>query len=301
MEDVEEKPHICSTCYLVFESKDLFAGHSLLCCSSKPEKGEIFGTVPWQAHEIQQYPEVKNEETTQCSDDISNTKTVISQSDIKIEKGIVCEDVGESKESREKYRELCETKESISFAEESELNIKGEDDVSASDIVTKPTDLVLQKIVLCSFCHTVVEENELIQHLETHKLKQLNENPTKKETDKNNKACSGEERKRVEKLYQCQQCSKCFKSNYHLRRHVKVHTGEKPFSCDLCEKSFAEKSDLTKHRRCTHKIADKNKCNSVGNECQDKTLELKEVKTEHYATESNPQLCNIQNGEPGRM
>ena len=32
----EEKPKICNTCYLVFESDDLFQEHKLMCNEEKP-------------------------------------------------------------------------------------------------------------------------------------------------------------------------------------------------------------------------------------------------------------------------
>ncbi|KAH8271773.1 hypothetical protein KR044_005378 [Drosophila immigrans] len=56
-------------------------------------------------------------------------------------------------------------------------------------------------------------------------------------------------KRRGRNFYQCQACGKKVQSNYNLRRHMMIHTGERPFPCDLCERRFREFSDLKKHRR----------------------------------------------------
>nr|CAI5852059.1 unnamed protein product [Callosobruchus analis] len=51
------------------------------------------------------------------------------------------------------------------------------------------------------------------------------------------------------KPFCCKKCDKCFSQSNDLKRHMLTHTGEKPFICSICGKSFAYKSVLTIHMR----------------------------------------------------
>mmetsp|Transcript_26528 Transcript_26528/g.51378 ORF Transcript_26528/g.51378 Transcript_26528/m.51378 type:complete len:273 (-) Transcript_26528:148-966(-) len=57
------------------------------------------------------------------------------------------------------------------------------------------------------------------------------------------------------KSYQCDSCSKIFRSQSEFRRHRRVHTGERPFMCIVCSARFKQKSHLKAHSRIHEKQA----------------------------------------------
>ncbi|KAK6641089.1 hypothetical protein RUM44_012790 [Polyplax serrata] len=50
-----------------------------------------------------------------------------------------------------------------------------------------------------------------------------------------------------ERPFHCRVCTKTFSRSTNLNKHMKVHTGQKPYFCTDCPKSFATKGDLQRH------------------------------------------------------
>lgn len=52
-----------------------------------------------------------------------------------------------------------------------------------------------------------------------------------------------------EKPYTCEQCGTTFTRKCSLKNHKLCHTGERPYSCDQCGNTFARKTPLKIHQR----------------------------------------------------
>ncbi|KAH7709809.1 zinc finger protein 64 1 and 2-like protein [Aphelenchoides avenae] len=77
---------------------------------------------------------------------------------------------------------------------------------------------------------------------------------------------------RTRKQANCFSCTVCdFSTPYAqvLQRHIRRHTGQKPYECELCEKAFSLRATLTQHRR-THFAEKPFKCRHCDFACSQK-------------------------------
>ena len=69
-----------------------------------------------------------------------------------------------------------------------------------------------------------------------------------------------------DKPFQCKICSRAFSRSDHLTTHIRTHTGEKPFTCETCGRRFARSDERKRHSKVHQKskvIVNVNQINSI--------------------------------------
>ena len=58
-----------------------------------------------------------------------------------------------------------------------------------------------------------------------------------------------------QKPFQCHICLRCFSRSDHLTTHIRTHTGEKPYACETCGRRFARSDERKRHKKVHDKEA----------------------------------------------
>ncbi|CAH1396481.1 unnamed protein product [Nezara viridula] len=149
------------------------------------------------------------------------------------------------------------------------LNNETEKPETNSDKGLELAEGSIKKSLKCKFCiKTFIRQKCLLRHMNSHTIKNeekeysdhasssLVANVDELDSNSDNETTMGtnynkylESDNSTKKTHKCQYCTKTFARRNCLSRHMRIHTGERPYECSVCERRFVEHGAMRVHYR----------------------------------------------------
>lgn len=113
-----------------------------------------------------------------------------------------------------------------------------------------------------TFCSQVAVDNHMTRHARKYTCNQCDKSFSEQAKLKRHLLVHTGERP-----FQCpfENCGKKFSLAFNLTTHMRIHTGDKPFKCTICDKSFAQSANLKQHKKIHGKPS--TKTGQIEDEC----------------------------------
>lgn len=98
-----------------------------------------------------------------------------------------------------------------------------------------------------------------------------------------------------QKPFQCHICLRCFSRSDHLTTHIRTHTGEKPFACETCGRRFARSDERKRHKKVHDKEAAREAAKSQIQQAVNPEIAISPQVA--LTTQSNVEINSLQHAE----
>ncbi|XP_053954927.1 oocyte zinc finger protein XlCOF6-like [Anastrepha ludens] len=213
-----DKPYVCEHCPKSFAHRSNMVTHMRLHSGQLPFKCETCGA--------------KFNSSSHCKQH-KQTHIKKAQKAIRLQlKDQNNKNVRASEENQRKSVDIC-TNQSSSSVQSSE----------ATSSLLRPKTTIVKSVKILPTLNAPPGPNAVLSGDDLQSLIQTSVPPDESESSK------------VTQLkFKCDQCLQRFKLKSALTKHLRTHTGERPYKCSLCPRTFADASNFKRHKSL-HKTA----------------------------------------------